>query len=47
MILNIFIFNSDMSHINRKNNYALLSLEGEIKELIDNSHEKKHVIYEK
>lgn len=36
-----------MTNINRNNNYALLSLEGEIKELVDNSLEKKYVIYEK
>jgi hypothetical protein len=33
-----FLFLSDMSHINKNNNYALLSVEGEIKELLDNAH---------
>ena len=36
----------DMSQINRQGNYALLSVEGELQELQDNTHEKKIMIYQ-
>ncbi len=34
-----------MSHINRDNNYALISVEGEIRELVDNAHQKNVSIF--